>query len=152
MNAILAVSGNNAIGYKGRMPWSMSKEDMGRFVRLTNGKEIIMGRKTFESFKKPLKNRRHIVLTRDTGYRHPKATIVHSKEDAIKTLNAPGSAWIIGGAEIYEMFKPETNEWHISIFPGKPPADTFFAIDFLCKDRILLEQEICTDHIYQRWL
>ncbi len=75
---------------------------------LTQGKPMIMGRKTFDSLPGLLPGRRHIVLTRDTEWEAEGAVVVHDMEDALKIANAPHIA-IIGGAEIYQLFLPQAD-------------------------------------------
>ena len=64
------------IGRDNALPWHLP-EDLKRFKRLTMGKPIVMGRKTFESIGKPLPGRLNIVVTRDTNYRREGITVVH---------------------------------------------------------------------------
>src|SRR5690606_15519378 len=69
------------------------------------GKPMIMGRKTFESFPKPLPGRRHIVLTRDRAWQAEGAEVAHSVNEAL-ALAGDGEVAVIGGAEIYALFLP----------------------------------------------
>ena len=80
---IAAAAENDALGINNDLPWHLP-DDFKRFKTLTTGHKIIMGRKTLESFPKPLPNREHVVVTRDTGYQ-PKfsCTIFHSLEEAM---------------------------------------------------------------------
>jgi len=64
---IYARAANGTIGKDGALPWHIPA-DLKRFKALTLGGPMIMGRKTFDSFPSPLPGRRHIVLTRDTGW------------------------------------------------------------------------------------
>jgi len=80
---------------------------------------MIMGRKTFESFPKPLPGRRHIVLTRDPDWHAEGAEVVHTVEEALLSAG-DGDVAIIGGAQIYAMFLPlaqriELTQIHASI-------------------------------------
>ncbi|MCB2088281.1 MAG: dihydrofolate reductase [Sphingomonadaceae bacterium] len=102
--AIYARAANGVIGKDGQLPWHISA-DLKRFKALTMGKPMIMGRKTFESFPKPLPGRRHIVLTRDTGWNADGAEVVHSVGEALRVAGDSEVA-IIGGAEIYALFLP----------------------------------------------
>ncbi|MDZ7588196.1 MAG: dihydrofolate reductase [Parasphingorhabdus sp.] len=116
---IMARADNGVIGIDGRMPWHIPG-DLRRFKSLTLGKPMIMGRKTFESLPGILPARRHIVLTRDTGWEEELVEIVHSPSDALAQANAPHIA-VIGGAEIYQLFmgladRIELTEVHLSPF------------------------------------
>ncbi len=83
LTIIVAAGENNAIGKDNDLIWHLS-DDLKHFKSLTNGHHIIMGRKTFESFPKPLPNRTHIVITRQKDYKVPEGVIiVNSLNDAI---------------------------------------------------------------------
>ena len=98
---IAAVAENNAIGKGDQLLWHLP-EDFKHFKRLTTGHCIIMGRKTFETFPKPLPNRTHIVITRQKGYAKEGAVVVSSVEEAIeKALAIDPNPYVIGGGEIY---------------------------------------------------
>ena len=101
---VVAVADNGVIGADGAMPWHIPT-DLRRFKALTMGKPMVMGRKTFESLPGVLPGRRHIVLTRDTGWDEDGAEVVHSAEEALQLANAPHVA-IVGGAEIFRLFLP----------------------------------------------
>src|SRR5688572_14166895 len=93
---IYARAANGTIGRDNTLPWHIPT-DLKRFKALTMGKPMIMGRKTFESFRRPLPGRRHIVLTRDPAWRAEGAEVVHSVGDAL-TRAGDGEVAIIGGA------------------------------------------------------
>src|SRR4051812_16533982 len=73
ISLVVAVADNGVIGEDGTLPWRISA-DLKTFRRLTMGKPLIMGRRTFQSLKKPLDGRDNIVITRNAGYR-PEGTI-----------------------------------------------------------------------------
>lgn len=100
---IVAAAENNAIGLGNKLIWHLS-DDLKRFKSLTSGHYIIMGRKTFESFPKPLPNRTHVVITRQKDYKAPEGVIiVHSIEDAIDAAKNDVQPFIIGGGQIYKQ-------------------------------------------------
>jgi dihydrofolate reductase len=101
---IYARAANGTIGRDNRLPWHIPA-DLKRFKALTMGKAMIMGRKTFESFGKPLPGRRHVVLTRDRTWRPEGAEVAHSVEEAL-ALAGNGQVAVVGGAEIYRLFQP----------------------------------------------
>ena len=93
---VLAMAQNGVIGKDGAIPWRIP-EDMKRFKALTLGKTVIMGRKTWDSLpKKPLPERRNIVVTRQKDWLADGAEIMTLEE----ALAAP-DAMVVGGAEIY---------------------------------------------------
>ncbi len=101
---ILARADNGVIGRDGALPWHLPA-DLRRFKTLTQGRPMIMGRKTFDSLPGLLDGRRHIVLTRDLGWAEDGAEVAHDVDGAIRLANAPVIS-IIGGAEIYRLFLP----------------------------------------------
>ena len=103
----LARADNGVIGRDGQLPWRLPA-DLKRFKAQTMGKPMIMGRKTFESFPSPLPGRRHIVLTRDTGWQAEGAEVVHTPEDAL-ALAGEGDVAVIGGAEVFALFLPQAD-------------------------------------------
>jgi dihydrofolate reductase len=102
---ILARADNGVIGRDGGLPWHIPA-DMRRFKALTMGCPMIMGRTTFLSFPRPLPGRRHIVLTRDGGWRGDSAEPVHDVQSALALAAPAPLIWIIGGAQIYCLFEP----------------------------------------------
>lgn len=99
---VVARAANGVIGTDGRMPWHLPA-DLRRFKRLTMGRPMIMGRKTFDSLPALLEGRRHIVLTRDESWQEDGAEVAHGVEEALRLANAP-HVMVIGGAEIYRLF------------------------------------------------
>ncbi|WP_396638574.1 dihydrofolate reductase [Maribacter sp. R77961] len=123
---IAAAAENNALGKDNDLLWHLP-DDFKRFKKLTTGHKIIMGRKTFESFPKPLPNRVHIIITRDKNYTTPfeDCIIVHSLEEALKLI-VNENVFIIGGGEIYEQGLPFSNKIELTRVHGTFEADTFF--------------------------
>ena len=101
---IYARAANGTIGHGNTMPWHIPA-DLGRFKALTMGKPMIMGRKTFDSLPGVLPGRRHIVLTRDAGWKAQGAEVARTVGEAL-ALAGTGEAAIIGGAEIFDLFLP----------------------------------------------
>ena len=115
------MSDNGVIGDRGGLPWRIP-DDMKRFRRLTLGKPIIMGRKTWDSLpKKPLPGRTNIVVTRDASWRAEGALAAHSFDEALAKARGenPSEIAVIGGAGIYQAALPladriELTEVHIT--------------------------------------
>ena len=127
LTMIVAAGENNEIGKDNDLIWHLS-DDLKRFKSLTSGHHIIMGRKTFESFPKPLPNRIHIVITRQSNYKAPDGVIiVNSIEDAINIAKKDTQPFIIGGGEIYKQAMPYASKIEITrVHATFPEADTFF--------------------------
>ena len=127
LTIIVAAGENNAIGKDNDLIWYLS-DDLKRFKRLTNGHHIIMGRKTFESFPKPLPNRIHVVITRQKDYKAPDGVIVvNSLADALDAARKDDNPFIIGGGEIYKQAMPLADKLEITrVHATFDDADTFF--------------------------
>lgn len=127
LTVIVAAGENNAIGKDNDLIWHLS-DDLKRFKKLTNGHHIIMGRKTFESFPKPLPNRIHIVITRQENYKAPEGVIiVNSLSDALDAARKDQQPFIIGGGEIYKQALPLADKLEITrVHSTFDDADTYF--------------------------
>ena len=126
LTIIVAAAENDAIGKDNDLIWHLS-DDLKRFKNLTNGHHIIMGRKTFESFPKPLPNRTHVVITRQNNYQVPNGIIiVNSLEDAIDVAKNDSQPFIIGGGEIYKQAMAFANKIELTRVHHDFEADTFF--------------------------
>lgn len=125
LSMIAAVSENNGLGKNNQLVWHLP-DDFKRFKQLTTGHHIIMGRKTFESFPKPLPNRTHIILTRDKNYKADNCLVVHSLQDAIGLAVKDPNPFIIGGGEIYALALPFANEIELTKVHTNIDADAFF--------------------------
>jgi len=99
---IAAASENNVLGKDNQLVWHLP-DDFKRFKKLTTGHYIIMGRKTFESFPKPLPNRTHVVISRQQNYQPEGCIVVNSIQKAIASVPENEDAFIIGGGEIYKQ-------------------------------------------------
>jgi len=122
---IAAVAENNGLGKDNKMIWHLP-DDFKRFKRLTTGHHIIMGRKTFESFPKPLPNRTHIVVTRQNDYHPEGCIVVHSIEEALHISPKDQDVFIIGGGEIYNLAMPFADRLEITRVDSSFEADAFF--------------------------
>jgi dihydrofolate reductase len=110
---IVAVADNGVIGRDNALPWHLP-EDLKRFKRLTMGKPMVMGRKTFESIGKPLPGRQNIVVTRDANYRREGVTVVHGVDDAVRAAAGAPEIMVIGGADLFRLFLPRATRVHLT--------------------------------------
>ena len=122
---IAAAAENNALGKNNELVWHLPN-DFKRFKSLTTGHHIIMGRKTFESFPKPLPDRVHIVITRQENYKPEGCIVVDSIEKAIAICPENEDNYIIGGGEIYNLALPFTDIIELTKVHHTFEADTFF--------------------------
>lgn len=126
LTMIVAAGENNEIGKNNDLIWHL-RDDLKRFKELTSGHHIIMGRKTFESFPKPLPNRTHIVISRQSGYKVPEGVIVvNNIEAAIALAINDAQPFIIGGGEIYKLAMPYASKLELTRVHSNFDADTFF--------------------------
>lgn len=129
MNVIVAVDKNWGIGYQNKLLVSIP-EDMKFFRSETNGKVVVMGRKTLESFPNglPLKNRTNIVLTKNPNYKVKDAIVLHSVGDVLEELKKypTEDVYVIGGDSIYREFLPYCDVAHVTRIDHAYEADTYF--------------------------
>ena len=127
VSLIVATDDRGGIGRDGRMPWHLP-EDLQRFKRITMGKPIVMGRKTWESIGRPLPGRQNIVISRQAGLDTPGAMVVGSLPDALRAAGDVPEVCVIGGAEIYRLALPMAQEIHLTRVHAIVDADTFFPV------------------------
>lgn len=126
LTMIVAASENDVIGKDNQLIWHLS-DDLKRFKNLTSNHCMIMGRKTFESFSKPLPNRTHIVITRKQNYTVPSGVIVvHNLDDALDAAKNDTQPFIIGGGEIYKEAMPYADKIELTRVHERFEGDTFF--------------------------
>jgi dihydrofolate reductase len=125
LTAIVAMTSDRVIGRGGSLPWHLP-EDLAFFKRVTSGHPVVMGRKTFESIGRPLPRRRNIVLTRDNSWSADGVEVIHRPEELEALRGLDGRVFIIGGAEIYAAFLPETDDLLVSHVFAAHEGDTRF--------------------------
>ncbi|MEO0462689.1 MAG: dihydrofolate reductase [Pseudomonadota bacterium] len=123
---IYARAANGAIGHENTLPWRLPA-DLKRFKALTMGHPMIMGRKTFESLPGLLPGRRHIVLTRKERWDSTGAEVVHSVDEALALAREgdPSAIMVVGGAAIYDVFRPRADRIEVTEIHRDYPGDTF---------------------------
>ena len=122
---IAAIAENNALGKNNDLLWHLPI-DFKRFKSITSGHHIIMGRKTFESFPKPLPNRTHVIITRKKEYKAEGCIIVDSLTKAIAACPKEQDIYIIGGGEIYNLGISVADQLDITRVHSTFEADTYF--------------------------
>jgi len=141
---IVATDLDKGIGKDNDMPWHISA-DLKRFKELTSGHPIVMGRKTWESLpKKPLPNRENIVLTRNLNFSAEGATVINSVGD-LEKLNLKGEVFIIGGAEVYNLFYAEISKLYLTYVMERFDCDTYLEFLKLKDWETIHESEVLTD-------
>ncbi len=123
---IAAAAENDALGKDNDLVWHLP-DDFKRFKALTTNHFIIMGRKTFESFPKPLPNRTHIIITRQNNYTVPEGCIVVSSlQKAMDLCPKEDENFIIGGGQIYKQSIELSDKIELTRVHTTVEADTFF--------------------------
>lgn len=122
---IAAAAENNELGKDNKLVWHLP-DDFKRFKQITTGHHIILGRKTFESFPKPLPNRTHVIITRNKNYKADGCIIVNSIEEALEIVPKDQDTFIIGGAEIYKQSIHLTDKIELTRVHTTCEADAFF--------------------------
>lgn len=127
ISLVVAASNNNVIGKDNRLVWNLPN-DMRHFKNITWGMPIVMGRKTFESFKRPLQGRKNIVLSSQKDLKIDGAIVLNTPKDVeflVKEMDVK-ELMVIGGGEIYKMYYPKANKIYITRVDTIIEGDTFF--------------------------
>ncbi len=131
LSLIVAMSENQVIGINNNLPWHLPN-DLQYFKKVTMGKPIILGRKTYESIGKPLPGRRNIVITRQTDYQETGIDVVASLAEAIKLgedialIDGHDEVLVIGGAEIYQQALNNVDRLYITHVLAHVDGDAYF--------------------------
>ncbi|MFN0217995.1 MAG: dihydrofolate reductase [Hyphomicrobium sp.] len=131
LSLIVAVAENGIIGRDGKLPWRLSS-DLKTFRKLTMGKPIVMGRRTFESIGKALDGRDNIVVTRDPTFAPEGVSAVSSVDDALTLgrvlarTSGADEVMIIGGAAVYDATLPMADRIYLTRVHASPVGDRRF--------------------------
>jgi dihydrofolate reductase len=132
ISLVAAVAANGVIGDGSGMPWRLST-DMKRFKALTMGKPVVVGRKTFETFGKPLAGRTNIVVSRRGDYSPGEGVVVVGSLEAALTQAAEAATaaggdeiMVIGGGEIYRAAIARADRLYITHVAAEPAGETYF--------------------------
>ncbi len=127
---VVAVAENGVIGRGGGLPWRLPS-DLKTFRRLTIGKPVIMGRRTFGSLKRPLDGRDNIVITGDASIAGEGVLRAASTSEALELAGACAARRkadeiaVIGGAEVFRAFFPLADRIYLTEVHGRPAGDVF---------------------------
>lgn len=118
LTGIVACNSEGIIGVNGKIPWHY-KEDMAFFKFMTIGHTVVMGGATYRSIGKPLKGRKNVVISRKGGVNNKDIDFIDIKDNfpydcVVKYLYNHDDVFIIGGGEIYEMFRPMIKTWYVT--------------------------------------
>lgn len=143
ISMIVAMTEDGIIGDDNRLIWHLP-DDLKRFRNITMGHSIIMGRKTHESIGKALSGRKNIVLTKSSKI-YPNCETANSLEQALE-MCPQGDVFIIGGAQIYNLFMTLVSKAHVTLVHGKYDGDAFLSFDWDAWE--ILETEPKGSHTY----
>ncbi len=130
LSLIVAMSLNHVIGHANRLPWHLPA-DLRFFKRMTLGKPVVMGRKTFESIGRPLPDRVNIVITRRQDYRAAGCQVAHSLPEALAIAEPTAEIMLIGGASLYAQALECAERIYLTLVAVELEGDTRFpALDW----------------------
>lgn len=127
LSIIVAKGKNNIIGKDNKMIWHLP-EDLKRFKQITLGHNLIMGRKTFESLKEPLPQRKHSVFSQNPDFKvnQENVEIVHSLLQIQEYIESKEENFVIGGAMIYNLLMPYVTKMYVTQIDKDFDGDAFF--------------------------
>ena len=122
---IAAMAKDRVIGKDNDMPWHLPA-DLAHFKKVTMGKPVIMGRRTFESIGRPLPGRLNIVITRNVEWHAEGVEVVSSPEQALAKVADVEEVMVIGGGNIYLQFLPQATRLYLTFIDLEVEGDTQF--------------------------
>jgi dihydrofolate reductase len=125
ISLIAAMAKDRVIGKDNDMPWYLPA-DLQHFKKVTLGKPVVMGRRTFESIGRPLPGRKNIVITRNEQWSHDGVDVVSSPAMAMSLVADVEEVMIIGGGKIYEQFLPKADSLYLTFIDLNVDGDTRF--------------------------
>ena len=146
ISLLVAMDKSRVIGINNKLPWHLPA-DLKRFKQLTMGHMVVMGRKTFESIRKPLPGRTNVIVTRQAHYQAPGCRVVHSLDAGVMTTTREdGEVFIIGGAELFNQAIRYAEKLYITEIDMRVErGDTFFPEIDLKMWRLIDEQRCQPD-------
>lgn len=121
---VAAMGRNRAIGLAGRMPWHLPAE-LQHFKRVTLGKSIVMGRKTWQAIGRPLPGRQNIVISRNPTFLARGVELAGSLDEAMEIADSD-EIMVIGGGQLYALALPLAQRMVLTLIDIEPAADTWF--------------------------
>jgi dihydrofolate reductase len=125
VSLIVAMTPAGVIGRDNDLPWRLP-DDLKRFKSLTMGRPVIMGRRTWDSIRRPLPGRTSIVLSRSATFAPPGAIVVPDLERALAAAGAVDEAFVIGGAQVYALALPIAQRLYLTLVHGEVAGDARF--------------------------
>jgi len=121
---VVAVAENGVIGRDNGLPWRLPA-DLQQFKRVTLGKPVLMGRKTWDSIGRPLQGRHNIVITRRPDLVIEGCTVVATVDQALDLTREQTEIMVIGGAEIFKQLLPRAERIYLTRVHAHVPGDVY---------------------------
>lgn len=125
LSLIAALTPTHVIGKDNQLPWQMPA-DLAHFKKITLGKPVLMGRKTYQSIGRLLTGRQNIIITRDKNFKLAGAEIFHDIPTALEHLKNTPEVCVIGGSEIFEQVLPKADFLYLSYIHADINGDVYF--------------------------
>ena len=125
LSIIVAMDKNQLIGKNNALPWHLPA-DLAYFKRVTTGKTVLMGRKTYDSIGKPLPNRRNMIISRNAEFQARGCEVVDSIDAALMLIKDDTEVMIMGGACFYQQILPMVDRLYITEVGGEFTGDAYF--------------------------
>lgn len=126
ISLVAAMTPQRVIGKNNQLPWPTMPADMAHFKKITLGKPIIMGRKTYQSIGRLLPGRKNIIITRDKNFKIDGAEVFNDINIALKSVRDCPEICVIGGGEIYSALLPHADILYLSYIYADISGDSFF--------------------------
>ncbi|WP_018626712.1 dihydrofolate reductase [Niabella aurantiaca] len=158
ISLVAAASNNNVIGKDNKLLWSLPN-DMKHFKNVTWGMPVVMGRKTFESFKQPLAGRKNIVLSTNKNLKIDNAIVARSLKDVellVKEMDVK-ELMVIGGGEIYKLYLPKADRIYLTRVDTALEGDAFFPVfdqdawTLTSKQEYKADEKHVFDYTFELW-
>jgi dihydrofolate reductase len=140
VSIIAAVADNGVIGRDGGLPWHLPA-DLKRFKKLTTGRHMVMGRRTWDSIgRRPLPGRPTIVVSRDPAFVAEGARVARSLEEALELAAGADEVFVAGGQAIYWEALPVADRVYLTRVHASFEGDTFFPAFDASAWRVVVEE------------
>ncbi len=145
LSLIVAMAMNRTIGINKKMPWHLSA-DLKKFKKITMGRPIIMGRRTFESIGRPLPGRQNIIISRNSQYQQQGCLVFNDLDSALQSCADNDEIFVIGGATLYEATLERADRLYITHIQQAFDGDTWFPEIKLTQWREIEREDIDDDN------
>jgi len=146
LSIIAAIASNNVIGKNNKVPWRIP-EELKHFYKLVYGKPVVMGRKTYESIGKPIKNSPNVILSHSPSLQLAGCRVVNSVAAVLNLYQNDVEVMVIGGESIYRQFLPFVNKMYLTFIDHRFDGDAYFP-KWPASDWEIIEECAVQSHLY----